>query len=156
MKTIIVSRCLTGERCLYHGGKATFALPRLQALAKTHTIVAFCPEMLGGLPCPRAPIRCRDGRAYQGNRDVTPLLEQGAECACAAIANWDNVLCAILLEGSPSCDPERGVWGRSLAERGICRIAARRDNGWEHKLDVIIGRIPAPIVFDITHQPTLL
>lgn len=62
-----VSACLLGERCKYNGGDNL--VPALaEALSAAGTeVVAVCPEMLGGLPCPRpAAELVRSGVAGDG------------------------------------------------------------------------------------------
>ena len=57
---IIVSACLAGYRCRYDG--KTVPNDEIVALVKRGEAIPVCPEMLGGLPCPRTPSeRSADG-----------------------------------------------------------------------------------------------
>ena len=107
----------------------------LEALRQAgHTLVPVCPEVLGGLPVPRAPaelqpdgrVRCADGQ------DVTEAYRLGAERALE-LARKAGCQAALLKENSPSCGFGRiysgdfsktlisgsGVAARLLAEHGI-------------------------------------
>ncbi len=131
--TILVSRCLLGEPCRYDGQSRPLA--ELEALRQAgHTLVPVCPEVLGGLPVPRAPaelqpdgrVRCADGQ------DVTEAYRLGAERALE-LARKAGCQAALLKENSPSCGFGRiysgdfsktlisgsGVAARLLAEHGI-------------------------------------
>ena len=50
---ILVSACLAGFRCRYDG--AVRIHEETAALVREGQAVPVCPEMLGGLPCPRVP-----------------------------------------------------------------------------------------------------
>jgi uncharacterized protein YbbK (DUF523 family) len=129
----LVSRCLLGEPCRYDGQSRPLA--ELEALRQAgHTLVPVCPEVLGGLPVPRAPaelqpdgrVRCADGQ------DVTEAYRLGAERALE-LARKAGCQAALLKENSPSCGFGRiysgdfsktlisgsGVAARLLAEHGI-------------------------------------
>ena len=100
---IIVSACLAGYRCRYDG--KTKQDPSIVALVKRGEAIPVCPEMLGGLPCPRIPSeRTADGsgvHAKDGN-DVTEALRLGAE-ETLRIARLYGCTHAILKARSPSC-----------------------------------------------------
>lgn len=138
MSRILVSRCLTGDRCLYHGGRATLALDTLAALSPCHEIVPVCAEMLGGLPCPRPPARRRAGRVWAAGVDVTGAFELGAGRAMEAAGCVDL---AILLAQSPSCDPAHGILGRRLSAAGIPCVAASRFTNWRKDLARILAAL---------------
>ena len=46
---VLVSACLLGERVRYHGGDAWIAHPILERWHAEGRLVAFCPEVAGGL-----------------------------------------------------------------------------------------------------------
>ena len=50
---IIVSACLAGYRCRYDG--KTKPDPEIVELVKRGEAIPVCPELFGGLPCPRIP-----------------------------------------------------------------------------------------------------
>ena len=98
---VLVSACLLGMSCRYDG--ASRADPRVTALLKTHTLIPFCPEVMGGLPTPRAPAERRGGRIVtKSGDDVTAQYERGAREALR-LARLYGCTLAILKERSPSC-----------------------------------------------------
>lgn len=98
---ILVSACLLGVKCRYDGKEKLNEA--VAALAKTHELVPFCPEIYGGLPTPRDPAEIRGERVYTCNgRDVTAEYEKGAEMALK-VAQMLKCDCALLQDRSPSC-----------------------------------------------------
>lgn len=100
---IIVSACLAGYRCRYDGGIRPD--PDVVALVGSGQAVPVCPEMLGGLPCPRVPSeRTADGERVlaKDGKDVTAAFRLGAEetLRLAKLYGCDH---AILKAKSPSC-----------------------------------------------------
>ena len=49
---LAVSSCLMGINCKYSGGNN--ASQELKEYVKAHEVLMLCPEVLGGLPIPRA------------------------------------------------------------------------------------------------------
>jgi uncharacterized protein YbbK (DUF523 family) len=100
---IIVSACLAGYRCRYDG--KTVPNEAVVALVKRGEAIPVCPEMLGGLPCPRIPSeRTADGTqvlAWDG-RDVTEAFQRGAD-ETLRLARLYGCSHAILKARSPSC-----------------------------------------------------
>ena len=99
---LIVSECLAGVPCRMDGN-AKLA-PEIKALVDTGQAVAVCPEVLGGLPTPRAPSEIRpDGRVVNKlGEDVTAAFVAGAERAMA-ICRAHECTGAVLKARSPSC-----------------------------------------------------
>ena len=99
---ILVSACLLGENCKYNGGNNNNE--------KVHTYLAdkeycpFCPECLGDMTTPRAPIEINsDGKAIDANgEDKSEQLNSGAKKTLQRCRELDAVL-VILKDGSPSC-----------------------------------------------------
>lgn len=140
MKPIIfVSECLRGTRCLYHGGRATFALAVVARLEKEYHVISACAEELGGLPTPRRPTRLRKGRFKMDSRDVTAEFEYGRDIVLHLISDNAPIVCALLLDKSPSCSPSFGCLGTALVTAGIPCIGAQRGNGWEEQLSSILS-----------------
>ena len=127
---ILVSACLMGENCKYSGGNN--ANEKVLALAQDHEMILVCPEMLGGLPCPRKPGEIVDGVVR--NQDGTSVDQEyrtGAEKALA-IAEENQIDYAILQSRSPSCGvkeiydgtfsgkkiPGMGVFAKLLNQKG--------------------------------------
>ena len=135
---IFASSCLLGKRCLYHGWTCTFALPTLRDLeARGFRIVDACPEMLGGLTCPRRPSFVTGGVVWQSrgpNRrhNVTAEFVFGAQKALE-ILEAARPVAAMLLKDSPSCDPDFGIFGRQAA-RLVKVVACKRGLEWEAEL----------------------
>ena len=99
----IVSACLAGYRCRYDGEIKPD--PEIVALVKSGQAVPVCPEMAGGLPCPRVPSeRTADGTRVlaKDGKDVTDAFFAGAEetLRIARLYGCDH---AILKARSPSC-----------------------------------------------------
>jgi uncharacterized protein YbbK (DUF523 family) len=100
---IIVSACLAGYRCRYDG--KTVPNDEIVALVKRGEAIPVCPEMLGGLPCPRTPSeRSADGARVlmRDGKDVTEAFERGAleTLRLARLYECDR---AVLKARSPSC-----------------------------------------------------
>ena len=74
---ILISACLLGVNCRYNGtGGLKEELPELMA---EHCLIPICPEQLGGLPTPRPPAECRDGRLRPAARsDATTAMQRRA------------------------------------------------------------------------------
>lgn len=130
---ILVSACLLGRPCRYDG--ASRPAPRVMALEEAgHTLVPVCPEVLGGLPTPRAPSEVQeDGRVVSRlGEDVTAAYRSGAERALE-LARERGCTLAVLKSRSPSCGrgeiydgtftgtlrPGNGVTARLLEQAGI-------------------------------------
>jgi len=140
--TIFVSSCLLSKKCIYHGFLATFAKERIDQLREDgYKIVDACPEMLGGLPCPRPPSRFIEGGIRCGGKDVTAIFMKGADLAMRII-DQERPLLALLLKGSPMCDPESGIFGKRVAYY-LPVIDCRRDNDWLQRLALLLGRDPS-------------
>ncbi|MCR4676591.1 MAG: 2-thiouracil desulfurase family protein [Sphaerochaetaceae bacterium] len=133
-RTVAVSSCLLGENCKYNGGNNRNTT--VQEMVEDCRVISVCPEMLGGLPCPRVPAEIRDGRVVTGNgEDVDSFFRIGAEKALEAVKEADLV---ILQPRSPSCGlyqvydgsfsgslvPGSGVFASLLRKNGINAVQA--------------------------------
>ncbi len=109
-KAVLVSRCLLGERCRWNGnilkdgGLEEF---------ENYRVIPICPEMDGGLPCPRPASEIDGGDGFDildgkssvvntEGRDVTDNYLKGAQVALNKALN-EAVNFAYLKERSPSC-----------------------------------------------------
>ena len=138
----IVSACLLGRPCRYDGGakgdpRVTQGVAALRAAGAS--VVAVCPEELGGLGTPRPAAELRggagaavlDGRARVQRTadgvDVTAAFVSGARAALEAAP---GVTHAVLKARSPSCGCGRtwidgavrsgdGVFAALLRRRGV-------------------------------------
>ena len=130
---IIVSACLAGYRCRYDG--KIVPDEEIVALVKRGEAIPVCPEMMGGLPCPRVPAeRTADGLhvVTREGGDVTDAFRTGAE-ETLRMARLYGCKQAILKAKSPSCGCGRiydgtfsntlrdgsGVTAELLIENGI-------------------------------------
>jgi uncharacterized protein YbbK (DUF523 family) len=129
---IIVSACLAGYRCRYDG--KTVPNEEIVALIKRGEAIPACPEMLGGLPCPRVPSeRSADGTRVitREGGDVTEAFRIGAEetLRLARLYGCDR---AILKARSPSCGCGLiydGTFSGTLREGDGVAAALLRENG---------------------------
>ena len=103
MKTLLISRCLLGEKCRYDGKSKPLPARTLRALRARYDLIPVCPEVLGGLPTPRTPSERQGDRVVmKTGADVTKEYRRGAETALRA-AQENRVCAAVLKERSPSC-----------------------------------------------------
>ena len=101
MKNILVSACLLGENCKYNGSNNKNEL--VISLKNNYNLIPVCPEMLGGLPCPRHPSEIVDDKVINiNNEDVTFNYNKGAK-KTFDIAKDNQVEFCVLKEKSPSC-----------------------------------------------------
>lgn len=121
---VLISRCLLGVPCRYHGRRYTrwgkrIGRPQLIArLRKRYTLIDICPEVDAGLPTPRPPTRKENGRYIAAGADVTAVFLAGAKLALR-LAQRHHVERAYLLRGSPSCDSIDGATGCLLRQHRI-------------------------------------
>ena len=133
---VAVSACLLGENCKYNGGNNLNK--ELAALLEDKTVVAVCPEILGGLSVPRKPCEIKNGRVIDTDRlDVTKFFRKGALSALKTVTDCGAEM-VILQPRSPSCGSKQiydgtfskklaagqGVFAKLLAEHGIKIIDA--------------------------------
>lgn len=108
---IAISACLAGEAVRYDGSHKLYV--PLKKLQEYGLAVPVCPEILGGLPVPRAPaeITGGDGKdVWQGlarvvaqdGEDVTDAFMQGAQRALGYLKQR-HITHVILKANSPSC-----------------------------------------------------
>lgn len=128
---VLVSACLVGEACRYDGQATPH--PAVLELVERGLAVPVCPELLGGLGVPRAPIELVQGRAMtRDGRDCTAAVEAGVRAALE-LALSRGCLRAVLKQRSPTCGcgviydgtfsgrriPGDGLLTRLLKARGI-------------------------------------
>lgn len=98
---ILVSACLLGENCKYSGGNN--ACIEIIEYLKDKEYISVCPEVMGGLPTPRAcSERVKDRIMNTAGEDVTEAFCMGAEKTLAVAKEQQCELC-ILQVRSPSC-----------------------------------------------------
>lgn len=127
---ILISACLLGIPCRWHGKKLYLSsfVRKYQKQNPSIKIIPVCPEMLGGLPTPRPPVKRLKGKVYETcaekinrknitGKDVTKCFIKGAE-KTLKIALKNNIKLAILCNWSPSCD-KSGITGKLLLANNI-------------------------------------
>ncbi len=131
MQKILISACLVGEKCNYKG-QGNYC-PQIEKLREKYDLVLFCPELEGGMKCPRNPSEIKGNSVVQKDgTDVTRQFELGANKALA-LCKYLGITKAVLKENSPSCGTHRihngyfmdrliagmGVTARLLKSKGI-------------------------------------
>lgn len=132
-KKILVSACLYGYCTKYDGGNNLLIDKTFLGWKNRGILIPVCPEELGGLSTPRKPSEiCGELVKDSDGNDVTACFIKGAEEALR-IAKENNVLFAIMKDGSPSCSCKHiydgtfsktkingaGICARLLLENGI-------------------------------------
>jgi len=114
MESVLVSACLLGEKIRYDGSDKRCDDPILQRWLQEGRMVPVCPEVVGGLPTPRAPAEIAEGAGGlevlrqagkvmdATGRDVSEQFKQGAWQALQLVRS-KGIRIAVLKEGSPSC-----------------------------------------------------
>ncbi len=98
---ILVSACLLGRACRYDGKSKP--CDAVIALSEKHNLVPVCPEMDGGLCCPRTPCERMGERVISKNgEDKTAEYNKGAEIALET-AKKHGCKYAIMKAKSPAC-----------------------------------------------------
>ena len=128
---IVVSACLLGENCKYNGGNNRNE--RVLRYVEGHEVITVCPEMLGGLPCPRKPVEWVGERVLtKDGDDCTDNFRLGVQKSMDIIGD-KHIDLAILQSRSPTCGVKQiydgtfsgvridgmGALARALHERGI-------------------------------------
>ena len=128
---ILVSACLLGENCKYNGGNNRNE--RVLRYVQGHEVIPVCPEVLGGLPCPRKPVEWVGDRVLtRDGDDCTENFRIGVQKALEVIAD-QQVDLAILQSRSPTCGVKQiydgtfsgvridgqGALAKALAAQGI-------------------------------------
>jgi uncharacterized protein YbbK (DUF523 family) len=125
---VLVSACLLGIPCRWHGRRAKRRDGLIKRLRRRYVLVPICPEQLGGMPTPRtaetlhgtgAQVLDKGLRiiAPETGEDVTRFHVDGGRYALE-IAETVGAKRAYLKGGSPSCDRD-GVTGEVLTRGGI-------------------------------------
>ncbi len=129
--SILISSCLLGDTCRYDGvGKKN---SELLQLLNDNELIAFCPEVEGGLPIPRPPAEIAGERVVrEDGEDVTAHFVKGSNLGLE-IAQLNLVNLAILKSRSPACGcgevydgsftktltPGDGIFTQTLKTAGI-------------------------------------
>jgi len=125
---VLISACLLGIPCRWHGRRAKRRERLIERLRRRYVLVPVCPEQLGGMPTPRTSESLQGTGAQvldeglrlvapETGEDVTAFHVNGARYTLE-IANVVGARRAYLKGGSPSCDRD-GVAGEVLSRGGI-------------------------------------
>jgi uncharacterized protein YbbK (DUF523 family) len=134
---LLISACLLGVACNHEGRGSPRAV--VDELAEHYRLVPVCPEVLGGLPTPRAAAELRGGDGADvvagtdnarvvniDGEDVTAAYRRGAE-AVVMVAKAVGAERAVLKARSPSCGSSAvydGTFSRRLvAGQGVTAAA---------------------------------
>ena len=135
---ILVSACVVGEKCRYDGNHRRNE--KVLEFLKDKEYRLICPEMMGGLSCPRNPSEQIGDRVVDNEgKDVTENFQRGAGKALELAQKYQPEL-IILEDRSPSCGTHvvydgtfsgkliagQGVTARLLSEHGF-RILSSDD-----------------------------
>lgn len=112
-RKILISSCLLGELVRYDGKINKLESHFIKKWLQQGILLAFCPEVAGGLAIPRpAAERQDDGSVKtQAGIDLSAAFQKGAEQALALALKF-NIKVAVLTEKSPSCGSSQIYNGR--------------------------------------------
>jgi len=130
MEHVVVSACLMGVSCRWHGKKCytSTLVSKFWEQNPDTVLIPVCPECLGGLPVPRPPVKVRKGRVFETcedkaqrehvtGKELTREFKRGAE-KTLEVAQKYECKTAILFCLSPSCSVN-GIAGKLLKSNGI-------------------------------------
>ncbi len=130
---IMVSACLLGENCKYNGGNNKNEAVLCFVEGPGIEVIPVCPEVMGGLPTPRAPAEIRDGIVVtRDGRNVDREFRAGAE-KCLEIARRERPNLIILQSRSPSCGVKQiydGTFTGTLVDGMGVTARLLRENGF--------------------------
>lgn len=122
----LVSACLAGYNCRYDAQNRYNE--KIADLVRTGQAIPICPEILGGLPTPREPMKIHKINNSvkvldSSSNDLTNELLIGAN-KCLELARLNNITVAILKQNSPSCGYNSnnkidGITSTLLSSNGI-------------------------------------
>jgi uncharacterized protein YbbK (DUF523 family) len=163
---LVISACLLGVACNHEGQGSRRAV--VDELTRHYRLVPVCPEVLGGLPTPRAAaelvggtggdVLSGSGEARVVNlegEDVTAAYRRGAEAA-VAIARAVGAQRAVLKARSPSCGSSSvydGSFSRRLVPGTGVTAAALRAAGLEVGSEEDAAATASPTEDDLAGNP---
>lgn len=133
MEKILVSACFLGEKVRYDGGDNRLTHKLLQDWIKESRIVAFCPEVAGGLSTPRsaAEILYSDVVFTQEGENISRAFIEGAQ-ATLKLCQRKKIKYALMKESSPSCGSTT-IYDGSFSQKKIfgegITVNLLRENG---------------------------
>ena len=170
---VLISECLLGAPVRYDGGaKPSLAVERLARCLRRRggegAVVPVCPEVLGGLACPRPPAeRCGSRVVTAEGVDVTRAYADGARRSLD-IARACGASLAILKSKSPSCGLDRiydgtfsgqlragsGMTAALFEQEGHIVVADEKlveycEPSMEHPIALVLGSGLAPLADEV-------
>lgn len=152
MAEILVSACLTGEKCRYDGNAQTKRV--VQEWVKEGKAIPFCPEVAAGLPIPRPAAEIQGGRVITiDGQDQTEDFIVGANLGLE-LCRIQGIQKAFLALHSPSCGlgliydgnftgkliPGEGIFATLLRKNGIEVL-----NPVDHQIIQVISNALKPL-----------
>ena len=163
---LVISACLLGVACNHEGRGSPRAV--VDELARHYRLVPVCPEVLGGLPTPRAAAELVGGEGADvlagaeearvvnvEGEDVTAAYRRGAEAA-VAVARAVGAQRAVLKARSPSCGSSQvydGTFSRRLVAGTGVTAAALRAAGLEVGSEEDAAAAASPTGGDLPGNP---
>lgn len=135
-KNILMSACLFGENVRYDGSNCSLGCHVLEKLKIKYDLIPVCPEVLAGLPVPRAQCEIvgKGGQSVlngtakvlsKEGKDFTEDFIAGAKAALSVAKNHGAKV-AILKNGSPSCGSTRiydgSFTGNKIDQKGVAVV----------------------------------
>ena len=131
---LLISACLLGQNVKYNGKNNKIDTTKLE---KKYELVAFCPEVEGGLPIPRFPseiVSTSPLKLVNSLGDiVTEQFVLGAK-KCVEICKKEGIKKALLKANSPSCGLGKvydGTFSGTLVDGDGVTVRELKDNGIE-------------------------
>ncbi|RJP76833.1 MAG: DUF523 domain-containing protein [Desulfobacteraceae bacterium] len=167
MDSILISSCLLGNPVRYDGKIKPLKNHLIEAWKQEGRLIAFCPEVAGGLPVPRPPAEIQGtggGEAVPAGsarvidntgRDVSAQFIAGATMALE-LCRQHRIRVAILTDLSPSCGSTK-IYNGEFAKETIIGVgvttALLRKNGItvfnQYQIREAMDSISAAINIDI-------
>ena len=130
MNKVIVSACLVGHSCRWHGKKCYVSsyVKKYMKNNPNSCLIPVCPELAAGLGVPRPPVKRRGLRIWETcadkkkrrevtGKELTKEFKEGAEIVYKKVLE-KGIKEAILCKWSPSCGKD-GVLGKLLQSKGV-------------------------------------
>jgi uncharacterized protein YbbK (DUF523 family) len=102
-ESLLISKCLLGEKVRYDGGDCKQDNHLLKKLSDKYNLIPICPEVMAGMTTPRDPIEIKNKKVIKASgEDVTPIFEP-VFIDLKRIVRENNIHKALLKDFSPSC-----------------------------------------------------
>lgn len=142
MEKILISSCLLGNKVRYDGRGFSEIPATLRRWQQEQRLIPLCPEMAGGLGCPRPPAEIQGGQGVAvlngdtqvltiAGEDVSAAFIRGAEIALKT-CQQQGIQLAVLKARSPSCGNQRNYdgsfSGTQVSGEGVTAALLRQHN----------------------------